>query len=161
MTAPYAISFVRDAALSQKDECIIWPFSQDGRGYGQVVFQGAHMGPHRAVCILTHGAPPADRKYEAAHSCHNKLCVNPRHVRWATHSENQLDRREAGNSNLGERHGKSKLQELDVLCILGSADSYKVIAARHQISVSCVGLIKQGKRWPHIYRRFQEMQAKK
>lgn len=42
---------------------------------------------HRLVCFLFNGAPPEGKK-EVSHWCHNKECLNPGHLLWATHEEN-------------------------------------------------------------------------
>lgn len=56
-------------------------------------FNGTYM------CELVHGAPPTP-DHEAAHSCGkgHEGCIHPKHLSWATHSENQLDRREHGTN---------------------------------------------------------------
>ncbi len=92
-------------ASHQGDDCLKWPFHTMGNGYGQVNLRGSVMVASRAMCIVAHGDPPSS-DYEAAHSCGkgNEGCVNPRHLRWATASENQLERAVHGTSNAGERH---------------------------------------------------------
>jgi DNA-binding transcriptional regulator YiaG len=79
------------------DDCVIWPFSDNGLGYGVFGHLRKSYYAHRFMCELAHGAAPAD-KPQAAHSCGNgnKGCVNPRHLSWKSNSENQLDRRTHG-----------------------------------------------------------------
>lgn len=71
------------------DECILWPFGRS-IGYGQIRIDGKPHRVHNVVCRHFHGEPQG-RRYQAAHSCGNKLCANPRHLRWATPVENRRD----------------------------------------------------------------------
>ena len=43
---------------------------------------------HRLICWLFHGPPPS-MLMVASHLCHNRLCVNPLHIMWATLLQNQ------------------------------------------------------------------------
>ena len=95
------------------DDCLIWPFGGNGNGYGQVRFNGKKGYPHRIMCELTHGKAPSV-SHQAAHSCGNRACVNPRHLRWADQSGNEGDKLAHGTHNRGEQHPLSKLTEADV-----------------------------------------------
>lgn len=83
--------------------CLIWPFARDGKGYGSLGKKGAH----RRMCEIVNGPAPTP-KHHAAHSCGNGHlgCVHPRHVRWATCSENQMDRFLHGTAT--NQHGPLK-----------------------------------------------------
>lgn len=100
------------------DECLIWPFSRNKAGYGQVHFRGKQANAHRAMCFLAHGEPPTPT-HEAAHSCGrgHEGCVNPRHLSWKTHVENEADKREHGTLRLGEHHWNARLSDSQVAAL--------------------------------------------
>lgn len=69
------------------------------KGYGLIRIDGVMCRVHRLVCIRRHGPPPTD-DLEAAHSCGNAGCVNPRHIRWATRFENAADKKLHGTDSM-------------------------------------------------------------
>lgn len=88
------MQFATAAATHDEPGCLLWPYKQNGHGYGSLWVNGSAIQAHRFVLRLAKGDPP-DESYEAAHApliCHNRLCVNPAHLRWATRSANQRDR---------------------------------------------------------------------
>lgn len=102
------------------EECLIWPFATDKRnGYALMHRDGGSLTTTaHLMCEAAHGAR-SSKKHEAAHSCGkgNIGCVNPKHLRWATPSENQREREAHGTSNRGEAQGSSKLTEADIRLI--------------------------------------------
>ena len=99
-------------------ECLKWPFSKYKNGYGQAWYSGRLMPAHRAMCIMANGAAPISGA-PAAHSCGVRDCCNPQHIRWATQSENERDKRQHGTAQIGENNGYSKLTEAQVGLIKG------------------------------------------
>jgi hypothetical protein len=133
------------------DECLKWPFSTDSRGVGTVHFMGRTAKASRVMCILAKGEPP-DPSLESAHSCGNGHlgCVNQKHLRWATSSENQMDRVEHGTSNRGSRNGQALLTEADVAEIkrrLAAGEQGKSLALAFDVSAMTISSIKNGTRW--------------
>lgn len=80
------------SAHQDRQECLIWPFARDGKGYGSTHVERRHIGAHRYMCQLAHGAAPSP-EHHATHSCGKGAvgCVNPHHLRWATASQNRQD----------------------------------------------------------------------
>lgn len=133
------------------DECLIWPFGRNGRGYGAVGFRGKRVGAHRAMCILAHGEPPADRP-EAAHSCGrgHEGCVNPRHLAWKSSAQNQRDRVTHGTDARGAKNKRARLSEGQVREIrrrLAAGESNTALAADFDITHYAVSAIKRRRTW--------------
>lgn len=108
--------FIRRHANSDSGECLIWPYSCRSKGYGQCWFRGRLMEAHRVMAMVAHGEPPSPF-HHASHACGNRPCVNPAHIRWATASENESDKKDHGTALVGERNPCAKLKEAQVAAI--------------------------------------------
>lgn len=104
---------------------------------------------HRLVASVFLGPAPSP-KHEVAHNDgnpSNNLLVN---LRWATPSENQLDRRTHETDNRGVRNGRSKISLKDVPVIrsmLWAGITQQKIAAAYGLSQQQVSSIKRRKVW--------------
>lgn len=137
-------NFMRDTG-----DCVFFPFAKTSYGYGVLNFNGKLIGAHRLACILANGEPH-ERKLDAAHSCGmgHLGCVNARHLRWATRSENFSDKSAHGTHNRGERHQNAKLSNARVESILSRLgnESLASLAREFGVSPSLVSMYKSGKR---------------
>lgn len=132
------------------DECALWPFAKDSSGYGNMKYYGRAISVHRLSCHLSHGPPPTST-HQAAHYCRNRHCINPRHLRWATHAENQRDRIKDGTSMRGRR---STLTADDVIKIRRMRKEGVApidIAHRFGISRRSVYSVTNGDRWSWLH----------
>lgn len=149
-TAPgEAYRWLLEQSTHTGEDCLEWPFSMSHWGYGFVPVGGQKRVASRVMCEVAHGEPPTP-SHEAAHFCGNSKCVNPNHLRWATPSENQMDRVAHETSNRGKRHGNSKLtpeKVKQIRYLAGSGVFHKDIAARMGVSRATVSDIASGKRW--------------
>jgi len=97
--------FWRLADRRGDDECWLW---QGGRGgskkfeYGifRLAAGGKTYGAHRFAYALTNGEIPDGMEID--HTCHQPLCVNPRHLRLTTKKQNKENRQGA--------HGRSGIR---------------------------------------------------
>lgn len=78
--------------------CWLWTGARLRTGYGQL-FGGRYpngktltLGAHVVMWRLTHDGQPVPEGMEVTHACHVRRCVNPAHLRIATHRENLLER---------------------------------------------------------------------
>lgn len=142
--------WAEQASLYDGDDCLLWPFSTT-RGYGTVWNGVRTMPAHRYVCSLAHGSPPAAS--DCAHSCGNRLCCNPKHLRWATRAENEADKIKHGKDNRGQRHGLSKLTNEQVLAIKAKRRAgmkRKDLALEYNLKPATIYDITSGRRWQHL-----------
>jgi hypothetical protein len=86
--------------VEKTEGCWNWIAGKTSRGYGTFCIDGKMESPHR-ISLEIHLGRPITAGLQAAHSpvlCHNRLCVNPTHLREATRQENMLDRRLDGTA---------------------------------------------------------------
>lgn len=147
--------FIEEVALTYDgDECLIWPFSRDESGYGQIARNGKPVHAHTIVCESAHGERPS-AKHEVAHECGkgHEGCVSKGHLSWKTHVENEADKLVHGTINRGSRNGQAKLSETDVAEIIaarGSASQY-ALAKKFGVSQPMICAIHTGKRWSWLH----------
>jgi hypothetical protein len=151
------LDFIQVCSSYTGNNCIRWPFGVNRRrGYGQLSFNGKMCRAHRHMCELVHGAAPSS-KHVAAHSCHNRECITPRHLSWKTHSENMLDKRDNGTANTFNYWGRAgKLtpaQAAEILSLKGQKTKDD-IADQFCVTESTVRKIHDGKIWAKRIERF-------
>lgn len=106
-----------ELAALETDECVIWPFSTNGR-YGQlwVSMPYRRVNVHREALLRRNPEP-----FPGAEAAHRPgcppTCLNYRHLRWATRRENEADKVLAGVHQFGERNPSNKLTVRQVLRI--------------------------------------------
>ena len=88
----------------------------------------------------------------ALHSCRNRHCCRPEHLREGTQQENMEDRDKDGTTahNRGEQNGFSTLTEDQVRAIRADARIYKLIAKDYGVRVSTICRIKLRETWTHV-----------
>ena len=80
--------------VKKTETCWLWTASTTHKGYGQ--FQvGTFKSPkirqaHRVSYEIYKGEIP--QGYHILHSCDNRICVNPEHLRVGTNTDNTIDR---------------------------------------------------------------------
>lgn len=68
-------------------DCWEWQGAVTPGGYGRTSIGGqGELMAHRLAWVIEHGSIDASRVVD--HACHNKLCVNPAHLRLATQKQN-------------------------------------------------------------------------
>jgi hypothetical protein len=151
MNKPY--NFLLEAAKSDTDDCVLYPYSKTDKGYGTARQNGNRYSAHRLVCELVHGEAPTGAF--ALHSCGNgqKGCVNPKHLRWGSAQDNADDREAMGNTSRGSKNGFAKLDEEKVVEIRALRRAGLTLAEAGRpfgVSKHTVSLIMNGTRWAHV-----------
>lgn len=131
------------------NECLTWPYCIDPTGYGKATVGGSRVRASRAMCIMAHGEPPTP-SHEHAHSCGNRSCFNPNHLRWDTKAGNAADRAIHGTENTGERNWKARLTANDIRSIRSDNRLQRIIAAEYGVAPHHVSQIKSRKVWRHL-----------
>ncbi|WP_182252815.1 HNH endonuclease signature motif containing protein [Microbacterium esteraromaticum] len=81
--------------------CWIWTAAlQNTGGYGVFRINSRNMVAHRVSYMWAHG--PIPKGYEVDHTCFNRSCVKPDHLRLLTHQENGQNR---AGANINSRSG--------------------------------------------------------
>ena len=102
--------------------CWLWTGSFYRNGYGWLKVFGRAKLAHRFSYEQFKG--PIGHGLEVLHSCDNKACVNPSHLRSGTHAENMREASERGLMRSGSKHpmfGKPspKPKQSHRVCVLG------------------------------------------
>lgn len=129
-------------------ECIEWPGSLNGNGYGRTSRLGQVIAS-RAVWIEVFG-PIADG-LEVCHECDNPPCVNPGHLFLGTPRDNARDRDAKGrNADLnGVRNPQARLsaeQVAEIRAAVAAGETRVSVGLRYGVSKAHVSNIVLGKR---------------
>lgn len=132
--------------------CWLWSANMNNKGYG--LFRPGGTVPKQ----LAHRV-----SYEAAfgkipnggiilHSCDNRICVNPAHLRVGTFKENTADMYSRDRGISGEKHPNCRIRVEDVLEMRSRAktEPHSLIAADFSISRRHASDVIAGRRWGHI-----------
>lgn len=100
--APVEIRFWAKVDKGESDECWEWLGNKNGYGYGRFRFYSRKYSlVHRISWKLDNpGSPEPDM---LDHTCHNRLCVNPEHLRPSTPKQNQENRLNLPRNTSGVR----------------------------------------------------------
>jgi hypothetical protein len=142
--------WLREHVSYQGAECLPWPFAVGDHGRGNAVLDGRLMSAPKAMCILAHGEPPSP-DHETAHSCGmgHLGCINPRHLSWKTHRENEADKLAHGTIVRGEAVNTAKLSEEAVRDIrrLKGRESRACLADRYGVTVGTIHDVQVRRTW--------------
>lgn len=151
---PLAERFWEKVEKRGPDDCWEWQATIHRTGYGQFgVARGRMKGAHRIAYRLTHGSIP--KGAHILHTCDNKRCVNPAHLRTGTNAENcqeawdrGLQPRRAGEDLPWTRYTANEVREVRWLHSEGV--SAREIARRYGMSHTNAKDIVRRRTWKHI-----------
>lgn len=137
--------FLLDSLASESDECFVWPYVTNSKGYGVIYIDGGPSPVHRLALSLVH--PTSDPSLLACHGpCHTPPCFNPRHLTWQSPVQNAIDRHRDGTMN-------SKLTEADVRSIRAWHDdgaTYQWLADSFGVHPATVANVCCRHSWKHV-----------
>ena len=133
------------------DSCWNWLGSLMNNGYGCSRYKGKTVNSHRLAWRLSQGYFPESGKM-LLHSCHNRLCCNPTHMREGTHTENMQDMVKSRRSCQGQHHPDAVLTEESVRYIRSNPDGLTQIELGRIFSTSQATISKVQRRdtWKHV-----------
>lgn len=132
-------------------ECIEFTGTIDETtGYGKIYGKGAHrVAYEKYVGKIPEG-------HVVMHTCDNKTCVNPHHLKVGTQAENRKDCFYKDRHAKGESIGAGKLTEQDVREIRKELKNRRYrgalteIAEKYGVTIGAICKIRDGKSWNHI-----------
>lgn len=137
-----------DSLALDTSECILWPYSLFATGYGKINLGGHTRRVHLEACERAHGPQPPGA--DAAHSCRNRHCFNPRHLSWKTRRQNEADKLRDDTHIRGERHPLAKLTQSQVIEIrrrYAAGSLQRLLAAQFEVSQRTISDIVRGYSW--------------
>jgi len=147
--AKYLNSNVKLAA----NGCLEWDSCISPEGYGIALETirkeyGTSL-VHRLVYLCTYGFFPTGGLV-VRHTCGNKACCHPGHLRDGTPGEVAEDRAKRGLTPRGEKHWRAVLTANDVVSIRSSDLKHTVIARQFGVTPLTIHNIRKRKTWKHV-----------
>lgn len=133
------------------DACWEWHGCRAPNGYGQCRFRGRNTFAHRVAYLLATGVAPG--KGYVLHSCDNRTCVNPSHLRLGTHEDNMADMTSRRRQASGTRHGQARLNRGGVIMMrlaVANGATHQAVGRAFGVTKSTVGHIVRRKIWRHV-----------
>lgn len=132
----------------RSEGCWEWPYGKDGNGYAETQFEGRACKACIAALILDGKPRPEPPNNHALHSCDNRGCFNPSHLRWGSDWDNKQDMKRRNRAARGAT--LSHLTESQVMAIRADQRTHAVIAADFKVSGATVSRLKTRVTWAHI-----------
>ena len=125
------------------DECWEWQGCHSSGGYGCIWTGKRQMGAHR-VSWEIHSGREIPEGMVVMHTCDNRSCVNPAHLRIGTQHENLLDAVAKGRNVRGSRLPQAKLVEGQVREIrrLHAEEGVRAVRLSEQFGVQISAIVK-------------------
>jgi hypothetical protein len=133
--------------------CWVWKGGMHTYGYGQVKWQGTTNQVYRLYWLLSGRTIPEGLEMCHGHNC-SRACYNPEHLKPGTHAENMGDKVRDGTNITpkGEKHGRAKLTENQVLVIRANVENktQRELAKEYGVDQALISAIINRKRWAHL-----------
>jgi hypothetical protein len=153
-------AYLKHAGEPQESGCINWKFAANNSGYGTKWYKGVKTGSH----VLAYKAF-VDESFEQSsalvimHSCDNRRCINPEHLKAGTSVDNIQDAISKGRINrdnphsIGAMNPKAKLTEAVVPWLrqmMNYGVSPQALAEVCGVTTTTMYGVKNRKFWKHV-----------
>ena len=136
---------ISDTLSHDGTPCVLWTGGAEG-GYGRTAIYGVSgLKVHILACTLGNGNVRPEGK-EAAHKCGNSLCVEPKHLYFATASENAKDKFKHGT--LKTKLSEAQVAEIRELKKKGMSQT--ALAMKFDVSAAQISRVVNKKMWTHV-----------
>ena len=138
------------AVLTDTSPCVISTACDNGAGYRTLQVNTKRWLHHRLVWTEHHG--PIPKGLLVRHLCHNKACINIKHLAIGTRKDNRQDDRDIGKWEPGQKLSEAQAREiLDCKPIGKSPHRYmKRISEKYNIDRQTIYDIWKRDTWTHL-----------
>lgn len=149
-----------------KNDCLVWTASRTPTGYGRTSLKGRTMAVHRLAYMIFHneGNPLSSTdaggtRLVVAHTCGNRACFSPDHLKHVTIMENNFDDRISqgtvlrGTSSFLSKIDESMARKIYQSCLSDKDKRFsgqKERAKQLGVSIHTVRAIDSGSAWVHV-----------
>jgi hypothetical protein len=138
--------FLQKVGPPNEHGCWPWIAYRNEWGYGNIEYEGKTCLAHRVSYILHYG--PIPEGLYILHSCNNRCCVNPDHLRAGTQKDNAIDMVIAGNVS-GQILSAQNVHDIRRLLNQGVLNQ-NAIAYMFGVKQKAISNIKTGISWAHL-----------
>lgn len=131
-------------------DCWHWLGKPMNNGYGSLYWYGKNHRAHRVAWMLVKGVMP---QMDLLHSCDNRLCCNPSHLREGTHRDNTKDMLIRERQSRGEHRPNAKLTNADIIAIRNAPKVWGFqtkLAKQYGVNTGAISRIRRGLIWRHV-----------
>lgn len=138
--------------IKSDNECWLWMGHTSPSGYGIAQWKNSPRRAHRLAYFYKNGV--LNKTDLILHSCHERRCCNPLHLRAGTHEDNMKDMVAAKRAAVGSRNGLAKLTEKQVIEIRKIYRAEKIsqrkLAKQFKVNQAVINDILLYKTWRHV-----------
>lgn len=127
------------------EQCWPWQAYQED-GYGKFYFEGRMRGAHELARTFATGEVRA-KDLDTCHSCHNPICCNPHHLRFASRASNVQDMDEAGRRKLGPTKLTLEVAR-EIRTRIAHGALQRDLAEEYGVTNGMISMIKTHRRYP-------------
>lgn len=160
--------FWKRVVIRLPSQCWLYMGALYPKGYGAFRYNGKTSTAHRVSYIVTYGPVASD--LVVMHTCDNRRCCNPAHLRVGTPADNVHDMHRKSRAHppkgenhwthrhpewlsCGEHNGSSELRTDDVLSIVLSHRQgvrQRILAERYGVGENHISAICTGRQWASV-----------